>query len=375
MQTAITTSKTSQYLVLGTGLPSVEVPIYITMFFSEVSLLDSTNTRSFQIFIDDKSPSDPIIPIYGGVTEMYIANRTASANTSISLVATSDSTLPPLINAMEVYYVQGPLTDGTDSKDVEGLAALQQKFSLLQEWTGDPCLPSPYTWDWVNCNTDNIPRVTALYLNGYGLSGQLPDFSSMDALVTIDMHNNSLSGAIPSFLGTLPNLKELNLGDNKLSGPVPPTISKNTKLKLEDSGNPNLCASGESCKTIASNETPSSSGSSGSKKKSSKLPLILGIAIPAFVVFWVIVVVCVVSSSKRRRAAIGAIGTGQNGIANMPNGAPQGVQMNGQMAGKFREAVMNQFEVNIQGQATPNYQQQVTLEHEQDQDDRRLQHY
>lgn len=119
MQTAITTSKTSQYLVLGTDLPSVEVPIYITMFFSEVTQLDSTDTRSFQIFIDDKSPSDPIIPIYGGVTEMYIANRTASSNTSISLVATSDSTLPPLINAMEVYYVQGPLTDGTDSKDGE----------------------------------------------------------------------------------------------------------------------------------------------------------------------------------------------------------------------------------------------------------------
>lgn len=59
----------------------------------------------------------------------------------------------------------------------------------------------------------------------------------------------------------------------------------------------------------------------------------------------------------------------------MPNGAPQGVQMNGQMAGKFGEAVMNQFEVNVQGQATPDYQQQVTPEHEQDQDDRRLQHY
>ncbi|XP_024198033.1 uncharacterized protein At1g24485 [Rosa chinensis] len=378
MQTAITTSKTSQPLgIIGNGLPSAEVPIYITMFFSEVNLLDSsTDVRSFQIFIDDKNPSDPIIPIYGGVTEMYIANRTGSSKTSISLVATTDSTLPPLINAMEVYYLLGPLTEGTNSKDVEGLAALQGKFSILQEWTGDPCLPSPYTWDWVNCTTDDTPRVTALYLNGYDLSGQLPDFSSMDALVTIDMHNNSLSGAIPSFLGTLPNLKELNLGDNKLSGPVPSTISKNTKLKLEDSGNPNLCASGESCKTIARNDSPSSSGSSGTKKKSSKLPLIIGIAIPAFAAFWVIVVVCVcvVTSNKRRKAAVGAIGTGQIGVANMPNGAQQGVQMDGQMAGKLGEAVMNQYEVNVEEQATPDYQQQVTPEHVQDQDDRRL-HY
>ncbi|XP_050371362.1 uncharacterized protein At1g24485-like [Argentina anserina] len=376
MQTAVTTSKTSQYLQLGTNLPKAEVPIYITMFFSEVSLLDPlTDTRSFQIFIDDKTPSVPIVPNYGGVTEMYITNRTGSSNTSITVVATSSSTLPPLINAMEVYYLQGPLTEGTNSKDVEGLAALQEKFSILQEWTGDPCLPSPYTWDWVNCTTDDTPRVTALYLDGYGLSGQLPDFSSMDALVTIDMHNNSLSGAIPSFLGTLPDLKELNLGDNDLSGPVPSTISKNTKLKLEDSGNPNLCASGESCKIIASKDSPSSSGSSGGQKKSSKLPLILGIAIPAFVAFWgiVVVCVCVVSSNKRRRAAaIGAMGTGQTGMASMPNGAQQGVQMNGQMADKFGEVVVNQFEVNVEEQATPEYQQQATPEHIQDQDDRRL---
>lgn len=118
MQTAITTSKTSQQLSLGTALPRDEVPIYITMFFSEVNLLDPlTDIRSFQIFIDDKNPSDPIIPTYGGVTEMYIANRTGSSNTSITLVATSDSTLPPLINAVEVYYLQGPLTEGTNSKD------------------------------------------------------------------------------------------------------------------------------------------------------------------------------------------------------------------------------------------------------------------
>ncbi|XP_004295955.1 PREDICTED: probable LRR receptor-like serine/threonine-protein kinase At1g05700-like [Fragaria vesca subsp. vesca] len=372
MQTAITTSEKSQHLRLGTGLSRAKVPIYINMFFSEVILLDPlTDTRYFQIFVDDDTPSDPIIPIYGGVTD-----KTGSSNTSITLVATTASTLPPLINAMEVYYLQGPLTEGTNSKDVEGLAALQAEFSILQEWTGDPCLPSPYTWDWVNCTTDDTPRVTALYLNGYGLSGELPDFSSMDAPVTIDMHNNSLSGAIPSFLGTLPNLRELNLRDDELSGPVPSTISKNTKLKLEDSGNPNLCASGESCKTSASNDSPSSSGSSGTPKKSSNLPLILGIAIPAFLLFWGIVIVCVcVSTNKRRREAIGAIGTGQAGMANMPNGAQQRVQMmNGQMADKFGEVVMNQFEVNVEEQATPDYQQQVTPEHIQDQDDRRL-HY
>ncbi|BFG34248.1 hypothetical protein CerSpe_205220 [Prunus speciosa] len=355
-QYGITTSKTSEAILLVTDLPPVEVPIYIIMYFSEVTVLDSTQTRSFEIYIDGKSHFDPIVPVYGSVVEMSITNISASSNTSFSLVATSDSTLPPLINAMEVYYVSGPITDGTDSKDVAGLATLQDKFSILQKWTGDPCLPSPFTWDWVNCSADDTPRVTALYLSGFGLSGQLPEFSSLDALQTMDLHNNSLSGSIPDFLGTLPNLKQLNLADNKLSGPIPTTISNNNKLKLVSSGNPNLCASGGSCKTIVDNSGGPSSGSS-SKKKSSKLPLILGIAIPAFFVFWVIVVifVCAMSQSKRRRAAaIAATNAGQNGSASMPNGLPpQGAPMNPQMLGKFGEVMMNQFAGNDEDQGTP----------------------
>jgi hypothetical protein len=33
------------------------------------------------------------------------------------LAANPDSTLPPLVNAMEVFYISDRLTDGTNSKD------------------------------------------------------------------------------------------------------------------------------------------------------------------------------------------------------------------------------------------------------------------
>ncbi|KAJ6713366.1 hypothetical protein OIU79_009371 [Salix purpurea] len=71
-----------------------------------------------------------------------------------------------------------------------------------------------------------------LNLSSLDLSGPLPDFSSMDALVTIDLHNNSLTGPIPDFLGALANLVDLNLADNSFSGLIPPSISSNKKLKL-----------------------------------------------------------------------------------------------------------------------------------------------
>lgn len=117
MQNAITASTASQSIALGTNFPTEKVPIYITMYFSEVTELDSTQKRAFQFRINNKPDSDTIVPPYGKVTELYVSNMSASSNTSFSLVATADSTLPPLINAMEVFTVSDQLADGTNSKD------------------------------------------------------------------------------------------------------------------------------------------------------------------------------------------------------------------------------------------------------------------
>ncbi|KAJ6737504.1 hypothetical protein OIU85_019556 [Salix viminalis] len=270
LQNAITTSSSSGSITLYHGFPDQDVSVYLNLYFSEVTALDTTQKRSFNFYIDNIKESEPIIPPYGKAMEMT-GNFTASANTSISLVSTTDSTLPPLINAMELFYVNDRLRDGTDSKDVEGLGELQNSFSVLQEiWSGDPCLPSAYTWDRISCSNDVIPRVTALDLSSLDLSGLLPDFSSMDALVTIDLHNNSLTGPIPDFLGALANLVDLNLADNSFSGPIPPSISSNKKLKLVASGNPNLCVSGKSCQPTSTDGSITKSTPPGGGKKGTK---------------------------------------------------------------------------------------------------------
>lgn len=115
---AVTSSSTSEPLVLATNIRRIDIPIYLIMYFSEVTQLDSTQNRSFVFCIDEDIASDPIVPPYGDVFELYLTNTTATPNTTFSLVATNDSTLPPLINAMELFYVDSdPLTDGTNSKD------------------------------------------------------------------------------------------------------------------------------------------------------------------------------------------------------------------------------------------------------------------
>lgn len=114
--TAIAPPLSSQSIVLPNRVLSGEVPVYINTYFSEVSQLDSTENRSFAIFVDNERISDPIVPPYHDAVEKTF-NITVSASTNISLEATSDSTLPPLINAMEIFQVGDALTDGTDGKD------------------------------------------------------------------------------------------------------------------------------------------------------------------------------------------------------------------------------------------------------------------
>ncbi|RWR95506.1 putative LRR receptor-like serine/threonine-protein kinase [Cinnamomum micranthum f. kanehirae] len=98
------------------------------------------------------------------------------------MVPTSYSTLSPIYNAMEIFLIGDALTNGTDSNDVHALAQLQEKYAQLQAWSGDPCLPSTFNWEWVGCSSDPSPRIISLDLSGLGLEGPFPDISALDAL-------------------------------------------------------------------------------------------------------------------------------------------------------------------------------------------------
>ncbi|KAM0001401.1 putative non-specific serine/threonine protein kinase [Helianthus debilis subsp. tardiflorus] len=189
LKNAVTVESTSNSLLLAIVRPT-NTPVYAAMYFSEVRNLDSTQTRSFSIYETSTAGSDPIQqpiePPYGSVVVRELNDYTVDSITNISLFATLGSDLPPLINALEAFNISQVLTDGTDSNDVEALALLQKTFDVLGEWSGDPCLPAPYSWDWLSCSDDDTPRVTAF-----------------------DLHNNSLTGPIPDYLGTMSYLKQL----------------------------------------------------------------------------------------------------------------------------------------------------------------------
>ncbi|XP_010274146.1 PREDICTED: probable LRR receptor-like serine/threonine-protein kinase At1g51860 [Nelumbo nucifera] len=255
LRTAAAPRKSSQIVLLNY---TYSTELYINTYFTELPQLNSSQKRSFTVYMNNESISNPIIPPYQSALKIPFNISFNSSNTVLSLVPTRDSTLPPIINAMEIFKKDAELNDGTYYTDVKALALLQSACYKLQEWSGDPCLPESYNWDWVECSDDKTPRIVALYLGNLGLQGSLPDFSALDALQVIDLSNNNLSGEIPDFFRKFSHLKQFA------------------------SGNPGLCGLEIPCSSPQGNNV---TDSVQEMKSGEMLIIILGIIIPIFFVY------------------------------------------------------------------------------------------
>ena len=78
---------------------------------------------------------------------------------------------------------------------------------------------------------ETSPTCKILYLQDNSLSGSIPsELGDLSNLQQLDLQNNSLSGSIPTELGDLSNLQILYLQDNRLSGDVPSSLGELTRL-------------------------------------------------------------------------------------------------------------------------------------------------
>lgn len=281
-RTAITPKTRGGNITIRTPyLLSTPRPIYFALYFTDPTPPPPPASRggndslSFHIYLDGSvisNESVPVEPTYGVASEYTSSIGMGSENTFLDLMSTPGASRPPVVSAWELYRISGELANGTDSSDVNGLSTLQNRFEVLQQWTGDPCLPKNYNWEWVACDSNSPPRITNILLSGFGLSGTLPDFSSLEALVSIDLSNNSLTGDIPSFLGQMPNLRNLNLADNDFAA-IPPSLQNNKKIMLNVSGNRQLrSADGPS----AAATLPQSAGTQRLSAYSKNLRVVLG---------------------------------------------------------------------------------------------------
>uniref|UniRef100_A0A0D9WIU9 non-specific serine/threonine protein kinase n=1 Tax=Leersia perrieri TaxID=77586 RepID=A0A0D9WIU9_9ORYZ len=259
LQTAITPRNASSNIHFGWEAyiqPKDPVPGYIVNFhFTEVQLLANNVVREFYINLNSKLIyNESYRPAYLYADATYNSKpflRYPQYNISIN--ATSNSTLPPLINAIELFSVIPMIIVGTDSQDASAMMAIKAKYQVKKNWMGDPCVPKSLAWDRLTCSysTSSRPRITSLNLSSSGLSGDISSsFVNLKAVQYLDFSNNNLIGSIPDSLSQLPSLTVLDLTGNQLSGSIPSGLLKRIQdgsLDLRYGNNPNLCTNGNSC--------------------------------------------------------------------------------------------------------------------------------
>ncbi|KAF6996943.1 hypothetical protein CFC21_013217 [Triticum aestivum] len=255
----------------------------IIMHFSELQLLPSNAVREFYINLNGKLLNRDVMRppyLYGQASYNTFAIR--KSYYIVSLNATANSTLPPIINALELFSVIPTTNLSTNSQDVSAILAIKAKYQVHKNWMGDPCGPGTVmVWDSLTCSyaIASPPRITRVDLSSRGLNGDISSsFANLKALQYLNLSNNNLVGSIPNVLSQLTSLTVLDLSRNQLNGSIPFGLLvrvQDGSLDLRYGNNSDICTNGNSC------QLPT--------KQRSKLAIY--IAIPAVLIVVIVVVV------------------------------------------------------------------------------------
>ncbi|XP_057454468.1 LRR receptor-like serine/threonine-protein kinase IOS1 isoform X1 [Lotus japonicus] len=273
---------------------------YIYMHFNEVEKLAPNETRAFNITMNGEYWYGPVVPQYQVTSTIYSPTALTGATRYLfSLVQTENSTLPPILNAFEIYIVKDFSQSETGQDDIDAITNIKTTYQLARNWQGDPCGPAAYMWEGLNCSFqgDGPPRITSLTLSSSGLTGQIASsISKLTILQYLDLSNNSLTGPVPDFLTQLQSLKVLKLGNNNLTGLVPSGLldrSENGSLSLSVEQNPNLC------------ESVSCNQQTVDQKKKNNIVIPLVASFSGILVFLIAVAAIICGLKKRKpRAAV-----------------------------------------------------------------------
>ncbi|EOA38787.1 hypothetical protein CARUB_v10011047mg [Capsella rubella] len=248
MSTAMTPTNTTRPITMTLENSDPNVRYFVYMHFAEVEdlSLKPNQTREFDISVNGVTVAAAFSPKYLQ-TNTFFLNPESQTEIGFSLVRTPKSTLPPIVNALEIYIANSFSQSLTNQEDGEAVTSLKTSYKVKKNWQGDPCLPNDYIWEGLNCSYDSLtpPRITSLNLSSSGLTGHIsPSFSDLTMIQELDLSNNGLNGNIPEFLSKLKFLRVLNLEKNKLTGSVPSELierSKSGSLSLHVGENPELC--------------------------------------------------------------------------------------------------------------------------------------
>ncbi|XP_031120499.1 probable LRR receptor-like serine/threonine-protein kinase At1g05700 [Ipomoea triloba] len=293
MKTAVVPENARSGLSFSWEAQNLADQFYVYMYFAEVQVLKPNQSRVFEVDLNGELWSGPFAPAY---LMAYTVYSPAAEKTRLSyqvvFTQNSNSTLPPLLNAIEIYKVKLILSPQTVDQDVDAIMNVKSTYGVKRNWEGDPCIPQANMWDGLSCSPDSIgtPRIVSLNLSMSGLTGNISsDISGLTMLQTLDLSGNNLSGQVPSFLSQLTFLRVLNLKGNNFTGPLPHELLAKSK-----DGSLSLIVGGDDKSTSTGN-------TSDDKKKKKKAVAPLVASILGALTFGVLVVLLIVWMVRRRK--------------------------------------------------------------------------
>ncbi|GKV52505.1 hypothetical protein SLEP1_g59082, partial [Rubroshorea leprosula] len=219
---------------------------YIYMHFAEVEELEANTSRVMSISHNGVHLYGPFTPEYLHATTVFTRTAWKGGQYALfSIYKARGSSLPPILNAFEIYKEKQFPKLQTAQRDDDAILNIKSIYGLKRNWQGDPCAPRGHLWEGLDCrqNDSYPPRIISLNLSSSGLTGEIPScIANLTELQYLDLSNNSLAGSVPEYLSELQFLKVKFLSQLKYSL----LLCKLQKFG-KSKGNPNLCAS-TSCK-------------------------------------------------------------------------------------------------------------------------------
>ncbi|KAK7834298.1 putative lrr receptor-like serine/threonine-protein kinase [Quercus suber] len=86
--------------------------------FAELEIIQENEQREFNINLNGNSWKESVVPLYLSSTTISSSTPVRGPKLKFSIYKTENSTLPPILNAMEVYVFKDFLQAPTDQEDV-----------------------------------------------------------------------------------------------------------------------------------------------------------------------------------------------------------------------------------------------------------------
>jgi len=104
-------------ILLPFDFPETSRINYVALYFTELIQISADKKRSFNINIDGQDYGPTLTPQYKVCNEVNGTTNPATGVMNVTISPVDDSTLPPLISAVEVYTVSPMLVQGTNQDD------------------------------------------------------------------------------------------------------------------------------------------------------------------------------------------------------------------------------------------------------------------